>query len=86
MIHKSLLHLGRILVTFVTDMIEFNFECDVRNEIKKYKRRYFKKYFNELKKNVLFIFFVIGGFFLLFIFNEYKFHHSFIYFILLIRK
>ena len=37
MIHKSLLHLGRILVTFVTDMIEFNFECDVRNEIKKYK-------------------------------------------------
>ena len=26
-----------MLVTFVTDMIEFNFECDVRNEIKKYK-------------------------------------------------
>ena len=37
MIHKSLLYLERILVTFVTDMIEFNFECDVRNEIKKYK-------------------------------------------------
>ena len=37
MIHKSLLHLGRILVTFVTDMIEFNFGCDVRNKIKKYK-------------------------------------------------
>ena len=37
MIHKSLLHLGRILVTFVTDMIEFNFEYDIRNEIKKYK-------------------------------------------------
>ena len=37
MIHKSLLHLGRILVTIATDMIEFNFECDIRDEIKKYK-------------------------------------------------
>ena len=37
MIHKSLLYLERILVTFVTDMIEFNFEYDVGNEIKKYK-------------------------------------------------
>ena len=34
---KSLLHLGRILVTIATDMIEFNFECDIRDEIKKYK-------------------------------------------------
>jgi hypothetical protein len=37
MMHKSLLHIGRMLVTFVTDMIEFNFEYDVGNEIKKYK-------------------------------------------------
>ena len=37
MMHKSLLHLGRMLVTFVKDMIEFNFENDVGNEIKKYK-------------------------------------------------
>ena len=37
MMHKSLLHLGRMLVTFVKDMIEFNFEYDVGNEIKKYK-------------------------------------------------
>ena len=37
MMHKSLLHLGRMLVTFVPDMIELNFEYDVGNEIKKYK-------------------------------------------------
>ena len=68
MIHKSLLHLGRILVTFVTDMIEFNFECDVRNEIKKYKRRYFKKYFNELKKKCFIYFFCDWGIFFTFYF------------------
>ena len=58
MIHKSLLHLGRILVTFVTDMIEFNFEYDIRNEIKKYKDDILKNISISKKKIFLFIFFL----------------------------
>ena len=34
---KALLHLGKILVNIATNMIEFNYNCDVRDEIKKYK-------------------------------------------------
>ena len=34
---KSLLHLGKILVSIATDMIELNNNCDIRDEIKKYK-------------------------------------------------
>ena len=34
---KSLLHLGKILVSIATDMIELNNKCDIRDEIKKYK-------------------------------------------------
>jgi len=34
---KALLHLGKILVNIATNMIEFNYNYDVRDEIKKYK-------------------------------------------------
>ena len=34
---KALLHLGRILVTIATNMIDFNYNCDVKDEIIKFK-------------------------------------------------